>query len=381
MVSYSIINGSVYNTHKVAMPYRPAVGKHAWPRAQTCLMDYLRVVFSIRVRGSVITFNSIPPHVRPSLNVNHTAYIKYYGEDSTRNHISWYPWDKYATAMPLAEIICLYGDVHWYMDQGKGPSRAVHTPTPAHSATGEEENTAPEPPRFGSLPDLLPEWRHVRIQIPEADYPPNQKLRRRLTQHLAEMLTELQLELATATVTEARGEAASYMHANLANMRDWVEAQTEPVWNQANRLRMHNLNLEIRVSELHEAKRLRGMLDELVQKRIDTLESDVKVLQACPATQGASSSAEVTALINRIDQLEQELNALKNAAPATTGGTTTLTLPRKPTKPPKFSGPKDSISSKEWIQKMGMYFADTKVTLEEDKPKVYAHSGDVPGAA
>ncbi|PCH34512.1 hypothetical protein WOLCODRAFT_155159 [Wolfiporia cocos MD-104 SS10] len=36
-------------------------------------------------------------------------------------------------------------------------------------------------------------------------------------------------------------------------------------------------------------------------------------------------------------------------------------------KPPKFSGPKDTISSKEWIRKMGMYFADAKVTSKEDK--------------
>ncbi|PCH34519.1 hypothetical protein WOLCODRAFT_155171 [Wolfiporia cocos MD-104 SS10] len=130
-------------------------------------------------------------------------------------------------------------------------------------------------------------------------------------------------------------------------MREWVEAQTEPVWNQANRLRTHNLNLEIQVSELQEAERLRGLLDDLIQQRINGMEESIKKLEQ-RAPQGTSTNAKNTPLV-------------------TTGGTTTFTIPRKPTEPPKFSGPKDSIGSKEWIQKMEMYFADTKVTLEEDK--------------
>ncbi|PCH37243.1 hypothetical protein WOLCODRAFT_54735, partial [Wolfiporia cocos MD-104 SS10] len=39
----------------------------------------------------------------------------------------------------------------------------------------------------------------------------------------------------------------------------------------------------------------------------------------------------------------------------------------KATEPPKFSGPKDTIPAKEWIQKMGMYFGDAKITSDEDK--------------
>ncbi|PCH39483.1 hypothetical protein WOLCODRAFT_159055 [Wolfiporia cocos MD-104 SS10] len=84
MVSYRIIPGTMYETHKVTTVYRPEVGKHTWPGEQTCLMDYLRVVFGIRVNGTAVTtFNSIPPHIRPFINANHTTYIKYYNEDST----------------------------------------------------------------------------------------------------------------------------------------------------------------------------------------------------------------------------------------------------------------------------------------------------------
>ncbi|PCH40671.1 hypothetical protein WOLCODRAFT_150690 [Wolfiporia cocos MD-104 SS10] len=342
MVSYTIQQGTMYNTHKVTTVYRPEVGKHTWPGEQTCLMDYLHVIFGIRVRGSVTSFNSILPHVQAHLNVNHMAYIKYYNEDSTRNHISWYPWDKYSTPMTLAEIICLYGDVHWYSNAG--PSHAIHTPS-VHGSTHNEDETNP-PPTFNSLLDLLPEWRHTQIRVPDTEYPPEHDLTHRLTQHLTDQPGAPELELAKVAVTEARGEAANYMHSNLVNMRDWVEAQTEPLWNQANRLC--------------------GLLDELVQKRIDTLEADVKGLKEKPA-QGTTTGAEVMALINRIDQLEKELNALKNAPQATARGTTMFMIPQRPTEPPKFSGPKDHIGSKEWIQKMGMYFTDAKVMLEEDK--------------
>ncbi|PCH42630.1 hypothetical protein WOLCODRAFT_152661 [Wolfiporia cocos MD-104 SS10] len=113
-------------------------------------MDYLQVVFGIRVRGSVTSFNSIPPHVRPFINFNHTAYIKYYGEDSTRNHISWYPWDKYSQPMQLAELIVLYGDVHWYME---GTSNTPYTPEREESH--EDEQTPQVAPLFGTLPALL----------------------------------------------------------------------------------------------------------------------------------------------------------------------------------------------------------------------------------
>ncbi|PCH36991.1 hypothetical protein WOLCODRAFT_159706 [Wolfiporia cocos MD-104 SS10] len=119
MVSYKIINGAMYNTHKVAMAYCPEVGKHTWPGEQTCFMDYL-----------------------PFINFNHTAYIKYYGEDSTRNHISW--------------------DVHWYME---GATRAPRTPEEQS-----EEDTPRVPrtePLFGTLPELLPVYPTEMLQLVE----------------------------------------------------------------------------------------------------------------------------------------------------------------------------------------------------------------------
>ncbi|PCH39528.1 hypothetical protein WOLCODRAFT_56532, partial [Wolfiporia cocos MD-104 SS10] len=77
---------------------------------------------------------------------------------------------------------------------------------------------------------------------------------------------------------------------------------------------------------------------------------------------------EVQALITRIDQLENELKALQaqpSGGPATTS--TAFVMRPKITEPPKFSGPHDTIPSKEWLQKMGMYFADAKITTDEDK--------------
>ncbi|PCH39485.1 hypothetical protein WOLCODRAFT_159063 [Wolfiporia cocos MD-104 SS10] len=234
VVSYKIIPRTMYETHKVTTAYRPEVGKHTWPGEQTCLMDYLRVVFGIRVRGSVTSFNSIPPHIRGFINFNHLAYIKYYSEDSTRNHISWYKWDKYAMPIRLAELICLYGDVHWYME---GATRAPRTPQRSRSRSP----SAPEPePLFGTLPSLLPAYPSVLLEPVQNPRLSRNELEARMHKDLEEVPPSYVTQVGINAYKEARYYTRIDVMSNLSSYKSQVDRTVEAVWNKTNQIRSHN---------------------------------------------------------------------------------------------------------------------------------------------
>ncbi|PCH42631.1 hypothetical protein WOLCODRAFT_152662 [Wolfiporia cocos MD-104 SS10] len=172
--------------------------------------------------------------------------------------------------------------------------------------------------------------------------------------------------LALNTLREARHHANGTVRNSLHTYQVQANRVVEQVWNKTNQIHSHNLVLQNRIKALEDAEILRNRLDELTGKRLDQIERSVKVLEKQPAP-GSSSGAKHQALVTQIDQLEQLVQQLQGSG-ATTGTTTnTFVVPQKPTEPLKFSGPKDNIPAKEWIQKMGMYFGDAKITTDEDK--------------
>ncbi|PCH39313.1 hypothetical protein WOLCODRAFT_158865 [Wolfiporia cocos MD-104 SS10] len=219
-----------------------------------------------------------------------------------------------------------------------------------------------------ALPTPYGVYKLLRRRVPEnVQWPSDAAIRKQLVEDVVGDLDALwdPLEIGWNAVNAATDIGTAYADLAVHTLRRQLDSRFKQMFQVSDLQNTYIRHLESRVQQLEMAAPT-TTTSTVSQTAVDLLEARIKWLEKQPAA--TTSASAVTALEAKVKQLEAKLAALSASTVTTTAGQN-ITIRQPVDKPPQFSG-KDktgSITVKEWLQKLSMYFADTGIINEREQ--------------